>query len=282
MYKKNVALLTALLAFAPTQSALAQASAEVADILYRTADMLGMLRTSREVDRLVTMVYTGTGTTVIDGEGCEMERYTASVRYPIPDQEHTFPVPGMRVDISCTASAGDAERHVQVVAGDYAWNEATPGIGVTPAPGAVRERLLQVWLLPQGLVKAATAAGSRAVASLEAGNPVLTFPLPAPLDDTSVKVTLDPEVFLYHTMPNGVRRGFSHRIAQIETELDGTSIEVAYSDYRDWNAEDYKADVLLPGRMVWTRDGETVLDLTLSESNTYNPYVIMPVPDAVR
>jgi hypothetical protein len=282
MYKKNVALLTALLAFAPTQSALAQASAEVADILYRTADMLGMLRTSREIDRLVTMVYTGTGTAVIDGEGCEMERYTASVRYPIPDQEHTFPVPGMRVDVSCAASTGDAERHVQVVAGDYSWNEAAPGTGATPAPGALRERLLHVWLLPQGLVKAATAAGSRTVASLEAGNPVLTFPLPAPLDDTSVKVTLDPEVFLYHTMPNGVRRGFSHRIAQVETELDGTSIEVAYSDYRDWNAEDYKADVLLPGRMVWARNGETVLDLTLSESNTYNPYVIMPVPEGVR
>jgi hypothetical protein len=228
------------------------------------------------------MVYTGTGTAVIEGEACEMERYKASVRYPIPDQAHTFPVPGMRVDISCASSGDESARHVQVVAGDYAWNEATPGIGVTPAPGAVRERLLQVWLLPQGLVKAATAAGSRAVASLEAGNPVLTFPLPAPLDDTSVKVTLDLAVFLSHTMPNGTQRDFSHRITQVETQLDGSAIEVTYADYRDWNAEDYKADVLLPGRMVWARNGETVLDLTLSESNTYNPYVIMPVPDAVR
>ncbi|NIW24624.1 MAG: hypothetical protein GWN29_08710, partial [Gammaproteobacteria bacterium] len=74
---------------------------------------------------------------------------------------------------------------------------------------------------PQGLVKAATAAGARISASVEAGNPVLTFPLPAPLDDTSVEVTFDPEVFLYHTMPNGERRGFSHRIARVETQLDG-------------------------------------------------------------
>ena len=282
MYKKTAALLTALVAFAPSQSALAQASTEVADILYRTADMLGMLRTSREIDRLVTMVYTGAGTAVIDGEACTMERYKASVRYPIPDQAHTFPVPGMRVDISCAARGAETARHVHVVAGNYAWNESEPGIDATATPQVVRDRLLQVWLLPQGLVKAATAAGPRTVASMEAGNPVLTFPLPAPLDDTVVKVTLDPEVFLYHTMPNGERRGFSHRIARVETQLDGTAIEVAYSDYRDWNAEDYKADVLLPGRMVWTRDGETVLDLTLSESNTYNPYVIMPVPDAVR
>ena len=282
MYKHSVALFTVLIAFAPAPSSLAQSSAEVDDILYRTADMLGMLRTSREIDRLVTMVYMGTGTAVIDGQECAMEHYKASVRYPIPDQEHTFPVPGMRVDISCASRGDESVRHVQVVAGDYAWNETAPGAGATPAPQAVRDRLLRVWLLPQGLVKAATAAGPRTIASLEAGNPVLTFPLPAPLDDTSVKVTFDPEEFLYHTMPNGERRGFSHRIARVETQLDGAAIEVAYSNYQDWNADDYKADVLLPGRMVWTRDGETVLDLTLSESNTYNPYVIMPVPDGVR
>lgn len=282
MLKKNVALVTLLTVFAPVHAALAQSNAEVQEILYRTADMLGMLRTSREVDRLVTMVYTGTGTAVIDGRACAMEHYKASVRYPIPDQAHTFPVPGMRVDINCSGSGGAAERHVQVVAGEYAWDENEPGVGASAAPRSVRERLLRVWLLPHGLVKAATATGPRTVASVEAGNPVLTFPLPAPLDDTTVKVTLDPEVFLTHTMPNGVQREFSHRIARVETQLDGHSIEVAYADYRDWNAEDYKADVLLPGRMVWRRDGETVLDLTLSESNTYNPYVIMPVPDGLR
>ncbi len=282
MSRNNVAALIALVILGPAQLALAQTSAEVEAILYRTADMLGMLRTAREVDRLVTMVYTGTGTAVIDGEVCTIERYKASVRYPIPDQVHTFPVPGMRVDVSCAARGGDTGRHVHVVAGEYAWNETAPGIGATPAPDTVRERLLQVWLLPQGLVKAATAAGAATVASREAGNPVLTFPLPAPLDDTHVKITLDPEVFLFHTMPNGERRGFSHRISRVETELDGVSFDVRYSDYRDWNPEDYKADVLLPGRMVWIRNGETVLDLTLSESNTYNPYVIMPVPEGVR
>ena len=282
MYRNPAAFLAALIAFTLSQPSLAQVSPQAAAILYRTADMLGMLRTSREIDRLVTMIYTGTGTAVIDGEVCTMERYRASVRYPIPDQTHTFPVPGMRVDISCGSNGTQTARHVQVVAGSYAWDESAPGVGAVSAPQALRERLLHVWLLPQGLVKAATAAGPRTVASEEAGNPVLTFPLPAPLDNTSVKVTLDPEEFLFPTMPTGDRRGFSHRIARVETHLDGTAIEVAYSDYRDWNADDYKADVLLPGRMVWSLDGETVLDLTLSESNTYNPYVIMPVPESIR
>ena len=280
MYKKRIAALAAVIVLMPAQAALAQGSVDVEDILYRTADMLGMLRTQREVDRLATLVYSGTGTAVIDGEACAMESYKASVRYAIPDQEHTFPVPGMRVDISCAASG--AERHVRVVAGEYAWNETAPGVGATPAPNTVRERLLEVWLVPQGLVKAAMAAGPETIASREAGNPVLTFPLPEPLDDTVVKVTLDPEVFLFHTMPNGVRREFSHRITRVETELDGDAVVVSYADYRDWNADDYKADVLLPGRMVWSRNGATVLDLTLTESNTYNPYVIMPVPENIR
>lgn len=280
MYKKRIAALAAVIVLMPAQAALAQGSVDVEDILYRTADMLGMLRTQREVDRLATLVYSGTGTAVIDGEACAMESYKASVRYAIPDQEHTFPVPGMRVDISCAASG--AERHVRVVAGEYAWNETAPGVGATPAPNTVRERLLEVWLVPQGLVKAAMAAGPETIASREAGNPVLTFPLPEPLDDTVVKVTLDPEVFLFHTMPNGVRRGFSHRITRVETELDGDAVVVSYADYQDWNADDYKADVLLPGRMVWSRNGATVLDLTLTESNTYNPYVIMPVPENIR
>lgn len=282
MHKKAVAALAALLVLMPAQHALAQGSADVEDILYRTADMLGMLRTPREIDRLVTMIFSGTGTAIIDGEACAMESYNASVRYPIPDQEHTFPVPGMRVDISCAASGAEAGRHVQVVAGEYAWNETAPGMGATRASGATRERLLQVWLLPQGLIKAAMAAGPETIASREAGNPVLTFPLPEPLDDTVVKITLDPEVFLHHTMPNGVRRDFSHRITRVETELDGDAVEVSYADYQDWNAEDYKADVLLPGRIVQMRNGATVLDLTLIESNTYNPYVIMPVPENIR
>jgi hypothetical protein len=262
----------------PAEFVFAQRAADVEIILYQAADTLGMLRTSREVDGVVTMIYSGTGVTVVDGQTCEMENYRASVRYPIPNAHHTFPVPGMRVDFHCAADNGESERYVQVVAGELAWNETEPGVGATPAPETVRMRLLQVWILPQGLVKAAVAAGPRTTASVEAGNPVLTFPLPAPLDDTLVNITLDPEVFLYHTMPTGLKREFSHRITRLETQFDGAMVEVSYSDYQDWNEADYKSDVLLPGRIVQTRAGETILDLTLTQSNTYNPYVVMPVP----
>ena len=82
-------------------------------------------------------------------------------------------------------------------------------------------------------------------------------------------------------MPNGVRRDFSHRIAHAETTFDGREITVDYSDYQDWNPDDYKSDVLLPGRIIQSVDGIVTLDLTLHESNTYNPYVIMPVPENI-
>jgi hypothetical protein len=227
------------------------------------------------------MIYSGVGTMIVDGQTCTMTDYRASVRYPIPNTNHAFPVPGMRVDFSCAMDNERVERYVQVVAGDFAWNETEPGINATPAFETVTERLLQVWTLPQGLVKAAIAAGPRTTASVEAENPVLTFPLPAPLNDTVVKVTLDPNVFLYHTMPTGLRREFSHRITRVEALFNGDNFEVLYSDYQDWNEADYKSDVLLPGRIVQTYAGSTILDLTLVQSNTYNPYVIMPVPESV-
>ena len=264
-----------------SQLVLAQGASEVETILYKAADTLGMLRTPSEVDRLLTIIYSGTGTMVLEGESCVMANYRASVRYAIPNARHTFPVPGMRVDFTCAGDDGESARHIQVVASELAWNETEPGIGATPAPGTVRERLLQLWILPHSLVKAAMAAGARTGASTEGGNPVLTFPLPSPLDDTTVQITLDPSVFLHHTMPNGLRREFSHRITRVETEFDGDAIEMTYADYRDWNEDDYKADVLLPGRIVQTRDGTIVLDLTLNWSNTYNPYVVMPVPDGI-
>jgi hypothetical protein len=281
MHVRVVAAVLALGLWVHPQLSSAQNMPDVEALLYSVADTLGMLRTPREVDRLATMIYSGTGTTTIDNETCEFENYRSSVRYPIPSERQTFAVPGMRVDIRCERSDGELRRYIQVVAGETAWNETEPGLNATPAPETVRERLLQVWLLPQGLVKAAVAAGPRTIATTEGGNPILTFPLPAPLEDIVVSITLDPEVFLYHTMPTGIERGFSHRIERVETRFDGAVVDVHYSDYRDWNEADYKADVLLPGRIVQTRNGTITLDLTLSQSNTYNPYVVMPVPESI-
>ena len=43
-----------------------------------------------------------------------------------------------------------------------------------------------------------------------------------------------------------------------------------------------KIDAWYPGHVVEKRDGLTVLDLTIVETETGNPYVVMPVPGSVR
>ena len=66
-----------------SQVVLAQGTAEVEAILHQAADTLGMLRTPSEVDRLITMIYSGTGTMTVAGQPCTLDSYRASVRYPI-------------------------------------------------------------------------------------------------------------------------------------------------------------------------------------------------------
>src|SRR5258705_3279960 len=72
------------------------------------------------------------------------------------------------------------QRTIQVVSGKSAWSEG--GAQPAPNPGAVSERLRQIWLTPHGVVKAAIASGAAADGS------VFTFKA----EDRDVKVTLNP------------------------------------------------------------------------------------------
>jgi hypothetical protein len=261
----------------------AEPARDLESALYKAADAIGMLRGPQERDGVVTFEYWATGSLNLQGRTCQLTNYRASVRYAAPDRRERFPVPAMRVDYTCAAAGGqNPERHIEVVAGDVAWNENEPGSSATPMPQAARERLLQIWTLPQGVIKAARLAGARATLTNEGGKPVITAPLPAPLDGATIKATLDPENFLFHTMPTGTRRYFSHRIERVETRWNNTLSVTRYSEYGDLNPDDYKSDALLPRRIVAERNGATVMDLTLTMSQTYNPYVIMPVPENVR
>jgi hypothetical protein len=261
----------------------AQPATDLESALYKAADALGMLRGPQERDGIVTFEYWANGTIDLQGRPCQLTNYRASVRYPAADRRERHPVPAMRVDFTCAATGGQKpDRHVQVVAGELAWDETEPGGNATPMNQATQQRLLQVWTLPQGVIKAARLAGAKAMFSTEGGKPVITFPLPAPLQSGSVKATLDPENFLFHTMPTGVRRYFSHRIERVEVRLNNAVTVITYSDYRDLNADDYKSDALLPRRIVAERNGVKLMDLTLTMSQTYNPYVVMPVPENIK
>ena len=188
----------------------------------------------------------------------------------------------MRLDIT----RADGSREIQVVSATYAWNEVdkiggglTSGWGsAVPMNDVAAERLLRLWLTPIGVYKAAVVAAPKAQVTMENGATVVTFPLTAgkpmvthnlvvgPLEGTPVKVTLDA---LY-------------RPSRVEVRHQNRLYVTTYSGYEDLNESDYKSDVYTPARVAQTVDGQNVLDLTIQKTNTYNPYVMMPVPESVQ
>ena len=240
--------------------------------LYKMADVLGMLRGAQEEDSVLTLDYRGGGTMAIGGQQAKLMSYRGSVR---------FNIPGLRVDFTRAGADGKPQRQVQVVAGKFAWNETQPGQNPTPAMDTVNERLLQIWTLPPGIVKAAALAGATAKVSLEGGVVYVSFPLPAPLAGTA-KAALNATDVMVLTLDNGDKYELTNLIDRVETRLGNVVTETTFADYADWNEADYKSDVLFPGRIVQRRNGVTVLDLTITRTNTYNPYVVMPVPENVQ
>lgn len=247
---------------------------------YKNPVGLGLHRGVQDEDSVLSVEYWGTGTmrevgpkTI--GPPVQLKSWYAQLAYDFP---------GMRVDM--TRVSGTPAREIQVVSGTYAWNEIDkiggglePDWGsAVPAMDTVTERLLRLWTTPIGVYKAAVAAQAKAQVAVENGAVTLTFPLTAgkpmntsylvvgSLEGTPVKVTLNS---LYQPTRVEVRHG---------NRLYVTT----YSEYADLNDADYQADIFTPRRIVQTVDGETVLDLTIERTNTYNPYVLMPVPESVR
>jgi hypothetical protein len=229
------------------------ATPTVKDVLYSAADSIGMLRTAAEVDRIATMNYWATGTMTVDGSPCRLKEYKASVNWLLK---------GMRVDYTCDGQT----RRIEVVNKSASWNEAEPGVKPSPATAAAPERQLMIWTLPAGVIKAATAAGEKAVASVEGGKTVLAFPV-VDVPGATVRAVYSQETYL---------------LEQVQARLGATTIDISYAEHGDWNGDDYLSDVQFPKRITQKRGNATVLDLTVTKTNTYNPYVVMPVPPGIK
>jgi hypothetical protein len=246
------------------------AAPSLKDTLYRIGDGLGMLRDTDERDTILTMDWRSTGTMTVDGQTCTLANYRGQVRYNIP---------ALRVDYAC---AQGGARHVEVIANAMAWNEATPGTAATPTPNAVNDRLVQLWSLPYSVYKAATLAGNNAKVTLENGVVYLSYPLPAPLTNATARVALNTIDAIELTMDSGEKYQLSYWIDRVEIRAGNVVTETTYSDYAELNEPDYRSDVFFPRRTTVKRGGTTVADLTAQRTNTYNPYVVMPVPANVK
>jgi hypothetical protein len=211
-------------------------------------DNLGMLRGMQRNDSVNRIELWGeNGSRQIGGRNVMLTKWKISLN---------FTMSGMRFDYM-----HDGQRTIEVVSDKYAWNEETPGGKATPTPAALQERQVQLVLTPIGMAKAAKAAGDAAKVSVTGGVTTLTFPANGATITATLNKYMEP--------------------VKAEARYGTTVLAVTYDQYGDWN-DDAKADVYLPKHIVQTQNGMTVLDLTITHTNTYNPYVIMPIPANVK
>lgn len=245
---------------------------------------MGMLRSDQERDLMMSLEYQGKGTVQVGGQPCNATKYRTSISYQTS---------GERVQITGTRPNGQSCNAVEVLSGAYSWNEDIPGAELiagkgkaTPMPATVEERMIRLWANPQGAWKAAmagikdppsmtprpgtdvpenvTTAGKTSVA-WEGNKPVLTFPIPGVPNATGT-ATLDAKFMAEKVV---VKQG-------------ANTWEFTYSDYRDWNNPLNPAEAFYAGKITEKKNGAVVRDITTTETETGQMYVVMPVPASVR
>jgi len=242
---------------------------EVAKAVKAAADALGMPRTGGpggallpEIDVINRMEILGSGTSSVSGQTVKTEYHAALGYNP----------PAMRLEITRTNAGGTPQHTIQTVRDKYAWDESMMGAGLVPGKGtatpemtAVKQRLLQIWILPYGVLKAAFAAGDKATVSAEDGATVLSVPLSGELAGVTLKATLDSKNFITKV------------VAQTGGGMD---IEADYSDYADHG--EILTDIKSPGHIVEKQGGSTVLDIQIKNWDANNPYLVFPIPQNVK
>jgi hypothetical protein len=251
-------------------------------VLFNWTWHMGMLRGVTEPEIVTTLEYQGKGTIQVDGQPCTLTKYRVSTNYQTP---------GQRTQIECTRSNGQEYSTIEVVSGEFAWNEDVPGAEIvpdrgkaTPMPATLEARLIRLWASPQGAPKAALAAAAGTPATAVGQNPAVlldraapgaaktslswpavTFPIPG-VPGATATATLD-DGFL----PN-----------RVVVTHGSNRTEFVYGDYQDWNNPLNKIEALYAGTIVERRNGVVVRDLKTVQTETGSVYVVMPVPASVR
>lgn len=269
-------IVVAAAAVIAAQPSSAQSAPDRGKVLRAAADALGMVRwsdigagTTRlpAIDVVNTMEFEGSGTMDSAGRAVRI-RYQVAIGYNPP---------ALRVETTRTGTdSGSPQRTIQTVRDGFAWDESELGAGLvagkgvaTPMNAAVRERLLQLWTLPYGVVKAALIAGEKTTVSTEAGSTVITFPLSGQLAGISIKATLDAN----NLVTRVETRSDNPALANLATQTD-------YANYAD--RAEVLTDIKTPGRIIRRQGGRTLLDVEVRTWETNNPYLVFPVPGNVK
>src|SRR5260370_14414907 len=260
---------------ADAKTAAAGETMDRAKILRAAADALGMIRWSDigagatrlpGIDIVNTMEIVASGTIYDNGQPSTFLSRDALLDVP----------PSMRVEITRKGGDAAAQHTIQTVRENYAWNESEIGAGLipgkgtaTPAMPAAKARLLQLWIFPYGVIKAAIAAGDKTKVSMENGDTVITLPLSGSLAGVTATATLDSKNF----------------ITKVETRDESAApsnlgTEVEYSDYADHG--EVLTDIKSPGHIVEKQAGKPVLDLRVKMVDANDPYLVFPVPSNLK
>jgi len=232
-------------------------------VLFNWMWYMGMLRGPQEIEAVATLEHQATGTVQVDGQPCTLTKYRVSTNYQVA---------GQRIQYTCTRTNGQPYAAIEVVSGQYAWNEDIPGAEIvpgkgkaTPMPAALQERLIRLWAGPQGAPKAAFAGADKTSVAHDTGKPVVTYPIPG--------------------VPGAIARATLNAVNQaerVEVTLGNVVTEFTYANYQDWNNPLNKIEAFYAGTLVEKRNGAIVRDLRTTETETGNVYVVMPVPASVR
>lgn len=273
--KRSAVLILAIVGALAGTHPRAQAGPDRAKVLRAAADALGMVRWSDiggantrlpGIDIVNTMEFQGSGTSDIGGRAVKTDYRVALGYNPA----------AMRVEMTRTPDGGAAQHTIQTVRETFAWDESQIGAGLVPGKGtaapataAVKERLLQLWTLPYGVVKAAFAAGEKTTVSTEGGATVVTAPLSGQLAGITVKATLDSN----NLVTKVETRSDNPALANLATQTD-------YSNYKDRG--EVLTDIKSPGRIVRKQGGRTILDIEVKTWESNDPYLVFPVPPNVK
>ena len=224
---------------------------------------MGMLRGPGEIEAVATLEHKASGTVQVAGQPCKLTAYRVSTNYQVP---------GQRIQYSCTRANGQEYKTIEVVNGQFAWDEDIVGAELVPGKGkatanlaALPERLIRLWASPQGAPKAAAGGGDKTMVSHDTGKAVVTYPIPG-VPGAVASATLNAQ----------------NMAERVEVRQGTVVTEFTYTGYADFNNPLNKVDAFYPGKIVERRNGAVVRDLTTTGTETGNVYVVMPVPASIR
>jgi hypothetical protein len=271
---------------------------DLKSVLFNWPWHMGMLRGIEEHELVVSLEYRAEGTIQVNGQACQITPFADTDRagelgtsgYRIST---AYQSSASRTQIECTLPNGQTYSNIEVVSGEYAWDEDVPGAGLvagegtaTPKPDAVEERLIRLWASPQGAVKAAlagagiplrkvwrnpgdlleegTARIGQTSVTWDGDRPVLTFPIPG-VDGATAVARLDDRFMTESVVVTHGRDTY----------------EFDYGDYDDYNNPLNLIEVYMAGTVKESKNGQVMRDLSTVQTETGSVYVVVPVPESV-